>query len=380
MNKKKIEKFVILGLIRSGTTYLTKLLDHNQNISAISDPYLHFFKSFRNEIYQRHLKNFDTNYPIDDCFCSVYKDLNQIIENSNLNEKIEKIKLSGILKDIKNQASRDSINVIRNLDKIQATNYSDLLIKLFDQIEANYNKQNLTHIGFKSTFVEQFTSTLNNDDNKLKFIFIIRDPRAVYASHINEHQKQYPLLFVIRNWRKSVYYALNKDTEYGKNSIYIKYEDLVKNKKNTLIKLFKFLNVDFKNYNFNTNKFKDDNGKNWISNSSFKNNNFEKSIDNWEAKLTEDQVKFIEYLTHNELKLLKYKTINKLPDRIDFDNFSNLENKEDFYEWIKDYSYKNYLINKKNLKSEVQRIEYLKDNQEITYDERKNFLIPNLFF
>ena len=375
--KRNLNFFFILGMIRSGTTYLTKLLNESKKISAISDPYLHFFKSYRNEIYKKHLIEFDNGHPLDDHFCSKFEKINKIIENSDLSESISPDTLSKAISNIKIQAKRDSEIDLINIEKIKANNYGTFLEKLFQQINLNYYKKNLTHIGFKSTFCEQFTSTLLNNNKNYKFIFIIRDPRAVYASHIKEHEKQYPLLFIIRNWRKSVFYALRTIQKYN-NSIIIKYEDLVENKKCCLDKIFDFLDLNESNYDYTKEVFLDDKGKEWKSNSSFVIMDKNQKKDNWKKTLSQNQINLIETLTSHELDYFGYSRIGEL-------GFSNIilnqiEKKENFYEWIKKYSKNKYLLNTKNLKNELIRNQLLNKKTKLSDDLKYSFLISNQLY
>jgi hypothetical protein len=371
---KDLNFFFIFGMIRSGTTYLTKLLNESKNISAISDPYLHFFKSYRNEIYKKNLNEFDNGYPLDNHFCSKYEKINKIIENSDFSELITSNTLNRVISNIKVQAKRDSENVLHNIDKIKANNYSELLEKLFEQIYLNYNKKNLTHVGFKSTFCEQFTSTLYNKNNNYKFIFIIRDPRSVYASHINEHEKQYPLLFIIRNWRKSIFYALKSLHKFN-NSIIIKYEDLVENKKYNLNKIFNFLNINEKNYDFYKEFFSKDNGENWLSNSSFSKVNTDQNEPNWKKVLSNSQITLIETFTSHELNYFGYNKYSNLDySKIEF---NQVENQKNFYDWIKKFSVNEYLLNEKNLINEFNRNELLSKKIKLSENMKYSYLISD---
>ena len=110
--KKNLNFFFISGMIRSGTTYLTKLLNESNKISAISDPYLHFFKSYRNEIYKKHLTEFENGHQLDDHFCSKFEKINKIIENSDFSEFISPNTLSKVISNIKIQAKRGTFKPI----------------------------------------------------------------------------------------------------------------------------------------------------------------------------------------------------------------------------------------------------------------------------
>lgn len=73
---------------------------------------------------------------------------------------------------------------------------------------ANYfNEHNLSYVGTKESFCEEFVPFFLGKQNKV--IVIIRDPRAVVTS-LNFGQatkytgKARPVLYIIRQWRKSV--------------------------------------------------------------------------------------------------------------------------------------------------------------------------------
>ena len=78
------------------------------------------------------------------------------------------------------------------------------------------------------------------------FINVIRDPRAVIASNFSySRNHRYPILFNIRDWRKSIYYSWRVNNKFKSKKYFqiIKYEDLIKNTNKTLLNLFNNFNL-----------------------------------------------------------------------------------------------------------------------------------------
>ena len=355
MNKKYL---FVFGMFRSGTTLISKILSSNNKIVVASDPYFQFFKSFRNEIalnsYKK--KKFDLNSPLDDYFFKKKnKILNQII-NKTFNLKINKVLLNKTIKNIKIFSKRDSEKIIPYLSKVKSKNYKDLLEKLIEVINIAYGNKITKYVGFKTVFAEEFIQTIFRTFNDSKCICIIRDPRAIYASQVKFAEKNkfcYPILYVVRHWRKSIYFI--KKNSKNKNLILIKYEDLIKNPEKNVIKLCNFLNIKFSRSMINPKSFKDGKGKRWFQNSSFKKsqkiNN--KSVNIWKYKLSKNQIQFIEDTCQKEMSLFGYKRITANKIKL-LKNLKIEEKRKNIFPWLLKCK-KNYLLNKKNINEEINR-------------------------
>jgi hypothetical protein len=137
-------------------------------------------------------------------------------------------------------------------------------------------------------------------DGNIKLIHIIRDCRDVITSHHPNHKKKYWIS--IDRWINDNSIELNKNI---RNKIYLlKYEDLVRDTKNTLINLCQYLNIDFSENLLNHSQF-----TNFKGNVSLKNKIpekiYNKSIKKWE---NEEHKEIIEEFKKNEeaLKLMKF--------------------------------------------------------------------------
>ena len=322
-----MNKFIfVTGVFRSGTTLIGKALDAHPNIAIASDPYFQFFKAFRNEIFHNY-ENFEDSSPVDDNFFSNKIKANRKIKESDLNLEIKYQDLETIKSNIKLYCEYNSPKILPFLKEIEGTTYKELFDNLLKIAEKTYGKDNTEYFGIKNVFAEQFISPIINTYKDCKVIHIIRDPRAIIASQNidvephypkidEENGQRYPLLFLIRQWRKSVAYALeNKDKK--ENFLIIKYEDFINNPKKEMKKMSSFLNIKFNEDTINLEKFRGRKGEKWQTNSAYK-ELYEKEkiiskkpLERWKKILKEKEIQFIEDLCHIELKKFKYKRITK---------------------------------------------------------------------
>ena len=362
--------------MRSGTTLLSKMLSAHQEITIPSDPYMQFFKSYRNEYFLKEgANNFLSECPLGEELTTYNQVINEKMFNSNFDLKIDKVPLETTKENICNQALRDSPKIISHVKKIKASNYSDLLDQLMKIIYKSYGNLDTTRYGFKSTFSEQFISSILNKYKNAKCICIIRDPRAIYASHVNEHQKQYPILFTIKQWRKAISFYL-KLSELNNQVYTIKYEDLIRNKEDELKKISNFLKIKYETNMSDESLFINGDGGKWLKNSSYTKVDDNKDIfDTWKSKLSKKDIELIEYLTQYELEHYKYSSTYNF-NNFSSKSFSSHENINSIYDWVLPF-YKKYSLNDKNMHLETQRIkniEIMRRNSELKRCILENFL------
>jgi len=360
----------VFGMIRSGTTFLSKMLSSHEQIEVASDPYMQYFKSFRNDLALRKYNNYDKNTPIDDLFWNncdyLYKKINDT--QLTLNIPISNIDIDEIIGLIDKYCYRDSPKVRPYLNKIKADNYKSLLDHLLTAIKLAYGNENVNYYGFKTTFCEQFIRPIINSYPESKCICIVRDPRSIYASHINEHKNQYPILFLIRQWRKSIHYFLENNYN-KKNILIIKFEDMVSDPRAIAGTISKFIGVSFDDKMVNLEKFTGRDGvSSWTNNSSF--GSFNKNAYNkWESILKPEEVQLIEDLCESEIKCFGYKRVT---DNDIFNVLSRNIREKSGYEWMKPYKC-NYTINEREINKELIRYLFLSCGHASNY--RKHLLI-----
>ena len=147
---------------------------------------------------------------------------------------------------------------LENFKKFDIDNSNDkFFFKSYNLVQKKINQEDNRIKFFKthSAFFQKKDCAFSNPDNTLGAIYIVRDPRNVvtsyshhYSVHIDEAAERicnkdlflsaseaHPETF-ISSWRLN-YLSW---TSLGKSVLFIKYEDLINNKKKTVLKIFKF--------------------------------------------------------------------------------------------------------------------------------------------
>jgi len=371
--KETYSNIFIFGMFRSATTMLARALSAHSEIKIASDPYFQFFKSFRNEIYTRHNISFDTNSPLSDNFFNENLELDKIILNSSYDFEIKKSSLKEIISQIEIYIGRDSEKIKPLLNEVEATNFRDLLRELIFLVYKSYGDISTNFVGFKSTFAELFIAPTIRALPNSKVICVVRDPRAIFASQIFP-KKDYPILYVVRQWRKSIEYILQNISE--KNVYVLRYEDLVDDPKSSMNNISKFIGVTYQSNMIDPKKFKDGGGGLWSKNSSYNENRKKNVISNknknrWADVLSQAEIQIIEDLCDAEMKIFGYKR----QSNINILNLKNtyVEDKDEFRNWFREFFYQ-YELNEIEIKKEIKRYHYLKNKK---FDEKnlEKFLV-----
>lgn len=161
-------------------------------------------------------------------------------------------------------------------------------------------------LGLKEVLIEEFYPTLLSHD--VYCLNIVRDPRDVIASMSFGNGQQHtgkprPVLFDLRNWRKSAHFAYGlRDHKAFRN---IRFEDLLVDHIGVLTDLFSWLGVD-------TTQAADIEGimmrSKWPGNSSFgtKKAFDSQAMNNYTDRLPEPVIDYIEATCFAEMKHLGY--------------------------------------------------------------------------
>ncbi len=147
------------------------------------------------------------------------------------------------------------VDVLSLISKKQPQTYENLIELVYRSYALKQNKDSLIY-GDKNNYYINHISELLDIFPSSKLVFIIRDGRDVAVSYkkINEsviNSLYKPMLptniqDMAKEWIKnaeSLKYYVNSDTEC--HSIFIKYEDLIENPKNTITKVLNFLGLKY---------------------------------------------------------------------------------------------------------------------------------------
>lgn len=235
--------------------------------------------------------------------------------------------------------------------------YKDLVQRLRHRDAALY-------CGSKETHCEEFFPFFAN--NRVKCIAIIRDPRDVIASFNYGKGTQYggqvrPTLFHVRNWRKSVAFALKLNAH--PNFMAVKYEDLILRTPETLDNITRFLAVEAFEKDSINGPLRDQQGRPWAGNSSHETVTAisPASIGKYKSLLPPRMLQYIEITCAPEMNYYHYPLQN--PDAAHSDEASAASVLESFQEPIpvtRPEFEPRYSADPRSIRHEVRRLDLLR--------------------
>ena len=310
----------ITGTFRSGSTLLLSILNVHPGILIAYQPFMHLFKMAVEKYYsddagnpsgKRNLPLGLFHFSSDQDRKKFSQELPFIIfgshDTAELKQKMQKALTvpESFNNDMKPR------KMVGLLDLVQPGPLIDLVSQFLLLFERAYSETKVPVLGFKELYFEELIDPFLNASSSSKVILLVRDPRAALASrNYGEYAKatggKYPILFICRNWRRSVHqYAANRNK---KNFSMVRYEDLIAKPEKCLKGLCRFLNQPFTPDMLNYSLLTDFSGNSWIGNSSF---STEKSINvnainRWQNILSEDEVKVVDFFCGPEMEYMGY--------------------------------------------------------------------------
>lgn len=384
-------RFVFLtGMFRSGTTLLARMLNAHPRVVIASDPYFQLLKAFRNTVVKEVCgeRNLDGNAPLDDYYFDPVKQrIMQAIQKTDLNLPVKSSQLPELRIKISEASRPYSPRIEPFLKNLCGETFADLIASGLDIIEHAYGKREMTLLGFKEVWTDEFAGHLLRQFPEAKVIHIVRDPRAVCASK-NVTDEKYPWLFLCRQWRKLMTFAwLNSQPWFPfSNRVHIvQYEQLISHPLEEAQRLCNFLEVEFDESLVIPTNFVDGNGKPWLQNSSYFQGEQRfnlNSIDKWRSVLTLDQLRFIESLCFAEMLIFGYKFTAlqefTFPSSLIFK--PNEVSKDELAEWIRPYSLLSRPLLMRELALEYLRVNLLLGEASLLEEEKQALcLIPEFF-
>jgi len=344
----------VTGMPRSGTTLLDKLLSMHRKVLVLSQPLPLLYVELKKRYLKEKVDHCDNVvYPINDMYGDNYYSVEHFSEYLTNYRMDQEILLSVIdkMKDYDGQYTK----VTDATNKLELKENSYSLIESVNYYLDLFKKEaELQVFGSKETFCEEFIPYYIN--NNIKVILIIRDPRDVYTSLNFGKGRQYgglkkPILYTIRQWRKSIYYAL-KYRNYD-NMLLVRYEDLVKQTVDVAKRITDFLGVSRIDEAILVNGIKTKDGDRWESNSSHIQSNkiYENSIGKYKNYLSKDEKELIEACAYYEMTTMAYDVdIHK-------DEIANILQSSSIKETLEREELKGYLWNKKLAQQELERLD-----------------------
>lgn len=355
----------IMGPPRTGKTLICRALNMHENITSVMEPFFFYFKICRN-IYYRALghSNFDDNQPVSTHFCDdqfSVAQFNQYFSRLSFDDSDiqELIRLTTWQQET--LINERGPALVPLLDQLKPDSAIGVLTQLVQITLQAYSKEKMKYIGFSEGWCDEFISPLMNMPSlPFRTIHAIRDPRSIVASRLygskieENYDGSYPILFLIRHWRKSVAYSILNQSNPA--YLMVMYENLVSSPKTWFEKICSHLDVPFSDKLMHPDHFVDGAGDIWRANTNHeKKKGFStSSISKWKEIIPDDVIGFIEYLCYPELRYLGYDVTSGDIGLQELSSFS--ENEDKIVDWLKPY---NLTINDEELKKEVVRRQLL---------------------
>jgi len=237
----------VTGVARSGTTLLTQCLNHHPKIMCVGDAIDEFFRGFVHFAYFKiKSKKMDPLYPIDNFFFSGDVNVSNFIDCTDFKHEIPTFLRTRILERCIKRGGYFCPEIRIPLKNCKAARFDLLFVEIMKIFFHYYGKPSCGYYGLKVGFCEQMIAPLARTFPNMKFILILRDPRAIVSSNYFSG-KCYPVFFNIRDWRKSVFYAwkYRNDPVLKARVIATKYENVVSSPEATLKSLTRFLGLEY---------------------------------------------------------------------------------------------------------------------------------------
>lgn len=249
MRDELSKMIMVTGLARSGTTLLAECLDHHPRVMCIADPMNEFFKGFMRYAYYRvENEKKSVGYPIDNFFFSGSKRVSQFIDETDLKHEIPGYLKEEILTRIAVRDGQYCPEIVKPVQRCKAESFDSLFLEIMELLYDTYGEPGTLCLGIKTAWCEQLIQPLARTFPNMVFVNIMRDPRAVVASNYVFEGARYPLLFNVRDWRKSVYYSWkyqHQDRLLSDRFVWTRYEDLIDKPEDVLSRIVKLLGVEY---------------------------------------------------------------------------------------------------------------------------------------
>ena len=296
----------ISGTLRSGTTLLEKVLCSHDQLSVLDQPFPFLYIQAKKDFYKS-IGYGDAYHYLSHCFMEKNYTIGQL--NSFLNSyELSTELLRNIFSDMKTYSGQwtevADINVL--LQNFYSFEFPDVVKTLLHELR---HRGDCKYCGSKEVVCEESIPFLLS--NGFKCIIILRDPRDVIASlsygdGLKFCGRERPTLFNLRNWRKSVAFALH--LEEHDNFMWLKYEDLASDPQSTLQHITSFLEVPDLGDDIYANGIKDQSGAYWVPNSSITSmpHITIDGIGLYKNCLDRQLLRYIEAITYPEMISLRY--------------------------------------------------------------------------
>lgn len=233
-----MRKLFVSSIFRSGSTYLSKVINSLPGTNFASDP---FFPVFA-EIQQQATVDLDIERKCisDYYFCDGVSEYFKTLQDMEFLERETEVstELSRNLEVHQTKFYPNLVPVSRKLN-LRHRSYLETIQILFDLLKLE--KMSIKKVklyGFKEVWLSEFAWPILNAFDDAIVVFLIRDPRMILKSNMWT-KSTYPSMFIAKQWRKHVEIAHAVQSRFPERTRIIRYEDLVS--ENRRVDFVKFL-------------------------------------------------------------------------------------------------------------------------------------------
>jgi len=314
-----VRDVIVCGMFRSGTTLLSRSLSVHPEAVIVPDPYVYFFKGYYRHLARQEGVAVDREETTSDFFLDPRRPVLDRLMAADLGEPMPERVKAEIRDDIVRWKRDQHPGLVDRLASVDRPTFAAFYRSLVALLGALYGSPETRVLGTKVSWCEEFMPALARAFPDTRFVFVVRDLRAIVASQNSYRGKgagTRPLLFYIRHWRKSV--ALIRLMESAlpgmrERMTVVRYEDLVSDPEAVLRRLSAFLDLEFQPRMIDVGDFRDEGqGTPWRHNSSFAGGTgiFRDGVDRWRTVLCEAEVKAVDWLAGPELRRMGYAVSN----------------------------------------------------------------------
>jgi len=280
----------ICGYPKSGTTLMLSLLDGHEDLVVIPQETKFFNKVLKQVNYENKIDYLLNESNIKMLKYGLQEGPSGMKDYSQFNFEIFKNKFY----DYWNKSLKEDKNLLESL----AIGIS------------HTTKQNSFKAWVEKTPGSEFyLDTIKKWWPQSKAIFLVRDPRQNYCSHIQyQKRKQNPLNITIENFIKRWGMSVKKFEKYSRifdnDALTIRYEDLISDTKTIMKKVAQFLGVEYKNILETPTRL----GKQWKGNASDgkKREKVQVNKNNYHQHLSKNEILMIDVMLHKEIERYQY--------------------------------------------------------------------------
>ena len=296
----------VLGLARSGTNLLARILDRHPQVCVALDPLMPVFRALRNAV----IPSSPPDAPFQDFYFGTDgpRMLDALLQGS-AELPIAPAELSRLRDAIRERAALESPRLAAQLAAVEGRTYRELLQSALEVIAST--RPAARWAGCKEVWIFDFVPLLARAFPEARFYAIERDPRAIVASLVamasRDPTQAAHIPSYLRHWRKSVALSRRYAADVGLRARFraIAYEELAVGAEAEARRLCAELQIE---YHADMLSLSADG---WTGNSSFAEGRdvYGSSTDRWRRSLPAPIARTADFLCAPEMALTAYRPL-----------------------------------------------------------------------